>query len=61
MDADEDFTQLDDPAFLAERRRARDLPEGTLTDVQSSELTERRRQLDEEFSRRASAAWSHAS
>jgi hypothetical protein len=61
MDDAEDFTKLDDPAFLAERRRVRALVERTPTDEQSSELTERYRRLDDEFLRRASAAWAHAS
>ena len=33
MDDVEDFTQLDDPAFLAERRRVRALVERTPTDL----------------------------
>jgi hypothetical protein len=60
MDDAEDFTQLDDPAFLAERRRVRSLIEGTPADEQSPELVERYRRLDDEFLRRASAAWAQA-
>ena len=60
MDDAEDFTQLDDPAFLAERRRVRGLIEGTPGDEQSPELAERYRRLDDEFLRRASAAWAQA-
>jgi hypothetical protein len=43
---------LDDPALLAERRRVREELEA---------LTERYRRLDDEFIRRARAAWAHAS
>jgi hypothetical protein len=48
----DDFTQLDDPAFLAERARVRE---------ELQELTERFRRLNEEFDRRARAAWAPAS
>ena len=46
--SDEDLSQLDDPAFLAERRRVREAIEA---------LTERMARLNEEFDRRASAKW----
>jgi hypothetical protein len=49
--ATDDFNQLDDPAFLAERARVREEPQ---------ELTERFRKLNEEFDRRARAAWASA-
>jgi hypothetical protein len=48
----QDLAALDDPAFLAERSRVRD-------ELQA--LTERYRRLDEEFIRRARAAWAPAS
>lgn len=48
---DEDFTTLSDPDFLAERRRVRETIEA---------LTERLAGLDDEFIRRASAAWAAA-
>ena len=55
MDDDEDLTRLDDPEFLAERRRVREelehQPEA------SAELSARYGVLDEEFLRRARAAW----
>jgi hypothetical protein len=55
MDDDADPTQLDDPEFLAERRRVREelehQPEA------SAELSARYEVLDEEFLRRARAAW----
>ena len=44
----EDFTALSDPDFLAERRWVRETIEA---------LTERLARLDDEFIRRASAAW----
>ena len=45
---DEDFSAMDDPDFLAERRRVRETIEA---------LTERLATLDEEFIRRAAAKW----
>jgi hypothetical protein len=51
-DSDDDFTQLDDPAFLAERGKVREALEV---------LTERYRLINIEFDRRAAAAWSAAS
>jgi hypothetical protein len=45
---DEDFTQLDDPAFLAERSRVRG---------EIETLTARYAALTAEFDRRAAAAW----
>ena len=47
-DTDEDLTQLDDPAFLAERARVRETIES---------LTERYAALTAEFDRRAAAKW----
>ncbi|HEX3516554.1 MAG TPA: hypothetical protein VHT26_21390 [Trebonia sp.] len=52
MTSDSEFTQLDDPTFLAERARVR---------TELEELTERYRKLGEEFDRRARAAWARAS
>jgi hypothetical protein len=55
MDDEADPTQLDDPEFLAERRRVREelehQPEA------SAELSARYEVLDEEFLRRARVAW----
>ncbi len=48
MTSDDDFTRLDDPALLAERRRVRD---------ELRELTERYEALSAEFTRRAAAQW----
>jgi hypothetical protein len=47
-DEHQDLAALDDPAFLAERRRVGEELEA---------LTERYRRLDEEFIRRARAEW----
>jgi hypothetical protein len=47
----QDLAALDDPAFLAERRRVGE-------ELQA--LTERYRRLDEEFIRRARAEWAPA-
>jgi hypothetical protein len=52
MTTDDEFTQLDDPAFLAERTRVRE---------ELADLTERYRKLNEEFDRRARAEWTPAS
>jgi len=48
---DEDFSTMDDPDFLAERRRVRETVEA---------LTERLAKLDDEFIRRAAAKWREA-
>jgi hypothetical protein len=48
---DDDFGQLDDPAFLAERARVREALEV---------LTERYQRLNDEFDRRAGARWAAA-
>jgi hypothetical protein len=46
--SDEDLSQLDDPAFLAERRQVREAIEA---------LQARMMRLNEEFDRRATAKW----
>ncbi len=51
MDVIDDFSRLDDPAFLAERARVREA-------IQA--LTERYEALTAEFDRRASAQWKAA-
>jgi hypothetical protein len=61
VDGDEalpDLAELDDPEFLAERKRVRE--ELERTPVWSGELATRLAVLDEEFIRRARAAWAHA-
>ncbi len=55
-----DFSELDDPAFLAERRRIRTLLEDTPERDVAPGLAERMRELDEEFIRRARLAWQDA-
>jgi hypothetical protein len=57
----DEFTEMDDPEFLAERRKVRDEIERTPADEQSSQLTARYQRLNDEFIRRASAAWAKAS
>jgi hypothetical protein len=54
-----DLAELDDPEFLAERRRVRE--ELERLPVWSDELAARLALLDEEFIRRARAAWAHVS
>jgi hypothetical protein len=61
MSDSDDFSQLDDPEFLSERRRVREELEHTPEKELSPELTARYQQLDDEFLRRASAAWTQAS
>ena len=55
MTVSDDFSRLDDPEFLAERRRVREAlehqPEAT------PELTARYQRLNEEFLSRARIAW----
>jgi hypothetical protein len=55
MDESDDFRQLDDPEFLAERKRVREALEHQ--PEASAELTARYERLDEEFLRRARIAW----
>jgi hypothetical protein len=59
MTSDEDLTQLDDPAFLAERARVRDELEHTPDQEVTPELRSCFRRLDDEFLRRASLAWAN--
>jgi hypothetical protein len=54
-----DLAGLDDPEFLAERRRVRE--ELERVPVWGDELAARVAALDEEFIRRARAAWAHVS
>jgi hypothetical protein len=56
----DEFAQLDDPAFLAERSRVREELEHAPEQEASPELTARYQRLNEEFLRRASAAWAQA-
>jgi len=61
MNESDDFSQLDDPEFLAERRRVREELEHTPENQPSPELAARYEKLNDEFLRRASAAWTQAS
>jgi hypothetical protein len=56
----QDLAALDDPEFLAERRRVREELERT-PPPGSADLAARFAALDEEFIRRARAAWAPAS
>ena len=56
----DDFRQLDDPAFIATRRRVREELEHTPEHEVSPELTARYQKLNEEFLRRATLAWTQA-
>jgi hypothetical protein len=55
--ADEDFTRLDDTAFLAERRQVREALEHAPEHAVSPELAARYQAMNEEFVRRARRAW----
>jgi hypothetical protein len=61
MDESDDFSQLGDPEFLAERRRVREELEHTPEQAVSPELTARYEKLEDEFLRRARIAWAQAS
>jgi hypothetical protein len=52
-----DFTEMDDPEFLAERRRLHDEISGT-ADGADAELREQYAAVEREFLRRAGMAWS---
>lgn len=57
---DEDFSAMNDPDFLAERRRVREELERTPEHELSPKLAALCQRLDEEFLRRASLAWVQA-
>jgi hypothetical protein len=58
MSSDEDdLTTMDDPDFLAERRRVREALEHMPEREVSSSLAERYSRLNEEFLRRARLSW----
>jgi hypothetical protein len=59
-DGSDDIAQLDDPAFIAERRRVLCEAEKTPEGERSPELRRLVRAVDEEFLRRAGLAWQHA-
>jgi hypothetical protein len=58
MSEDDDVSQLDDPEFLAERVRIRELLEHTPAREVDPGLTARYQRLNDEFVRRARLAWS---
>jgi hypothetical protein len=53
----DDFTEMDDPEFIAERRRLHDAISDT-TGAGDSDLREQYEAIEREFLRRASLAWS---
>jgi hypothetical protein len=53
----DDFAQLDDLAFIAERRRVREALENTPQHAARSEMAARYQAMNEEFLRRARLAW----
>jgi hypothetical protein len=57
----DDFRQLDDPEFLAVRRRVREELEHTPSQTPNPELAARYERLNDEFLRRAGIAWARAS
>jgi hypothetical protein len=57
----QEITAMDDPALIAERRRIREALEHTPPCEVSPELRERWWRLDDEFVRRARAAWERVS
>jgi len=54
---EDDLTTMDDPDFLAERRRVREALEHTPERETRSALVDRYWRLNEEFLRRARIAW----
>jgi len=54
---DHDFTAMNDPDFLAERRRVREALEHTPEQEVRSALVDRFWRLNEEFLRRARISW----
>jgi hypothetical protein len=57
---DEDYGAMSDPDFLAERTRVREQLEESAEHEVSPELAARCQRLEEEFLRRAAAAWAQA-
>ena len=57
MSDSDDFTKLDDPEFLAARRRVRDALDSTSAGEASPELAARYQAMNEEFLRRARISW----
>jgi hypothetical protein len=61
MGESDDFSQLGDPEFLAERKRVREELEHAPEQAVSPELAARYQRLNDEFLRRARIAWTQAS
>lgn len=61
MNDSDEFTQLDDPAVIAERARIRELLEFQPECAADPELLDRYERITEEFDRRAKAAWAAGS
>jgi hypothetical protein len=59
-DDSDDFTQLDDTQFIAERRRVREALEHAPEHAASAEMLARYQAMNEEFLRRARLAWAQA-
>jgi hypothetical protein len=57
MTSTDDFTNMSDPEFLAERSRVRDELEHTPEQEPNAALLDRYQRLTEEFLRRARIAW----
>ena len=57
MSDSHDFTKLDDPQFLAERRRVRDALDSAKDSAASPSLAARLEAMNEEFLRRARTSW----
>ena len=57
MSDSDDFTKLDDPAFLAERRRVHDALGGQPESGTYPDLIARFEAMNEEFLRRARTSW----
>jgi hypothetical protein len=57
MSDGDEFSTLDDVAFIDERRRVREALEHVPERERDPELVNRYQRLTEEFDRRASAAW----
>ena len=61
MSESDEFTWLDDPAFIAERKRVREELEREPENQANVELIARFQKLNEEFLRRARIAWTQVS
>jgi hypothetical protein len=60
MSDSDDFTKLDDPQFLSERRRVRDTLDSAQDATANPDLAARLEAMNEEFLRRARTSWGGA-